>query len=57
MQEEKAKLCFSSGSRVLFTGPACTLFTQQKKTLKLGLTVLFTRLKIILLQFFQFSAK
>ena len=29
----------------------------QKKTLKMGPTVLFTHLKIILLQYFQFSTK
>ena len=35
-------------------GPTSTLF-RKKKTLKLGFTVLFTHLKIILLQCFQFS--
>ena len=50
-----AKLCFPSGSRALFTGPASTLL--KKKTLKLDPTVLFTHLKIILLQCFQFSVK
>ena len=39
---------------VLFTGLASTFFNK-KKTLKLGLTALFTRLKIILLYYFQFS--
>ena len=33
----------------------CKYFFQQKKTLKLGPTALFTHLKIILLQYFQFS--
>ena len=35
-------------------GPTATLFI--KKILKMGLTILFTHLKIILLQCFQFSA-
>ena len=39
---------------LLFTGPTITLF--RKKILKMGLMVLFTYLKIILLQCFQFSA-
>ena len=51
VQEDKAKLCFSSGSRALFMGLASTLV--RKKPLKLGITVL----KIILLQYFQFSVK
>ena len=38
---------------VLFMGPTTTLF--RKKKLKMGSTVLFTHLKIILLQCFQFS--
>ena len=38
---------------VLFMGPTISLF--RKKNLKMGLTVLFTHLKIILLQYFQFS--
>ena len=37
----------------LFTGSTTTLF--RKKILKMSLTVLFTHLKIILLQYFQFS--
>ena len=41
--------------RALFTGPTTTLF--RKKILKMGPTTLFTHLKIILLQYFQFSAK
>ena len=52
------QLCcvFSSGSCALFTGSANILFSKKKKkTLKLGSTVLFTHLKIILLQCFQFS--
>ena len=40
------------GSCALFTGPASTFF--RKTTLKLGLTLLFTHLKIILLECFQF---
>ena len=39
----------------LFTGP--TPHFIQKKILKMGSMVLFTHLKIILLQYFQFSAK
>ena len=46
-------LCFSSGSRALFTGPTNPFST--KFSLKMGLTALFTHLKIILLQCFQFS--
>ena len=46
---------FFGGSCVLFTGPANTFFFSRKITLKLGLTVLFAYLKIILLQYFQFS--
>ena len=42
-----------TGSRALFTGPASTF--SAKTTLKLSPTVLFTHLKIILLQCFQFS--
>ena len=38
----------------LFTRPITTLF-RKKKNLKMGPTVLFTHLKIILLQCFQFS--
>ena len=38
----------------LFTGTTTTLF-MKKKILKMGLTVLFTHLKIILLQCFLFS--
>ena len=38
---------------VLFMGPIAILF--RKKILKMGPTVLFTHLKIILLQYFQFS--
>ena len=41
------------GSRVLFMGPVNTEFS--KSTLKLDPTALFTHLKIILLQYFQFS--
>ena len=37
----------------LFTGPTTTLF--RKKILKMGLMALFIHLKIILLQYFQFS--
>ena len=37
----------------LFMEPTSTLF--RKKKLKMGLTTLFTHLKIILLQYFQFS--
>ena len=50
--------CASSifcGSRVLFTRPASTFFYKKKTTLKLSPTVVFTHLKIILLQYFQFS--
>ena len=43
-----------SGSRALFTRPASTFFFI-KITLKLGLTVLFTHLKIILQHCFLFS--
>ena len=32
-------------------------FIQKKNKIKMGLTLLFTHLKIILLQYFQFSAK
>ena len=59
--------CVSKGQNSLFTY-CLTLFTHclctvyethshfiQKKNLKMGLTVLFTHLKIILLQCFQFS--
>ena len=54
------KLAFVSGTwitlfrryRALFTGPTTTLL---KKNFKMGLTALFTYLKIILLQCFQFS--
>ena len=45
----------NSGSRALFTGPT-GIFFNKKKIIKLGLMVLFTYLKIILLQCFQFSA-
>ena len=45
-----------SGSRALFTGPT-NIFFQQIFLLKIDLTALFTHLKIILLQYFQFSAK
>ena len=38
---------------VLFMGPTATLF--KKNILKMGPTILFTHLKIILLQWFQFS--
>ena len=41
------------GSRALFTGPASTFF--HKNNFKTGFHVLFTYLKIILLQCFQFS--
>ena len=44
---------FFTGSRELLTGPASTF--SAKTTLKLSPTVLFTHLKIILLQCFQFS--
>ena len=47
-----AHLRFFCRSRALFTGPASTFFA--KTTLKLGLMALFTHLKIILLQYFQF---
>ena len=40
-------------TKLLFTGPTTTLF--RKKILKIGLTALFTHLKIILLRYFQFS--
>ena len=43
----------SSTVYALFMGPTATLF--RIKILKMGLTVLFTHLKIILLQCFQFS--
>ena len=43
-----------SGSHVLFTRPTNLTF-QQLFSLKMGHTVLFTHLKIILLQYFQFS--
>ena len=52
------RLAFSSESHILFMGPANTFFLKKfyrKKTLKLSPTVLFTYLKIILLQYFQFS--
>ena len=42
------------GSCVLFTGPTNHFFLV-KLLLKMGLTVLFTHLKIIWLQYFQFS--
>ena len=45
----------NGGSRALFTGLASMEFSK-KKPLKLGLTALFTNLKIISLQCFQFSA-
>ena len=48
---ERRFFCFFSKSRVLFIGPTSTLL-KKKKTLKLDLTVLFTYLKIILLQYF-----
>ena len=48
-----AHLRFLCGSRALFTGPTSTFLA--KTTLKLGLMALFTHLKIILLQYFQFS--
>ena len=57
---DRAKKCFQlycaffSGFCALFMGPVSTLFSK-KKTLKLGPTILFTHLKIILLQCFQFS--
>ena len=51
---EKCVLWLSSGSRALFMGPT-NLFFLTKLLLKMGLTSLFTYLKIILLQFFQFS--
>ena len=38
----------TSGSRALFTGPI-NLFFSTKLSLKMGLTVIFTHLKIILL--------
>ena len=44
--------CFGT-IHTLFMGPTATLF--RKKILKIGLMVLFTHLKIILLQCFQFS--
>ena len=44
---------FFSGSHALFIRPASIFFI--KIILKLGSTVLFTHLKIILLQCFQFS--
>ena len=44
---------FVCGSHALFTGPASTFLA--KTTLKLDPTTLFTYLKIILLQCFQFS--
>ena len=47
------KLNFS-WSPILFT--ACKYFIKKKKNLKLNPTILFTHLKIILLQYFQFSA-
>ena len=43
---------FKIGSYALFTGPASTFFT--KNNFKLGPMALFTHLKIILLQCFQF---
>ena len=52
-KEKNARLCFFCGSRALFTGFASTNFS--KFFLKRGLTGLFTHLKIILLQCFQFS--
>ena len=43
----------NGGSRALFTGPASTEFKKKIKIkIKLGPTVLFTHLKIILLQCF-----
>ena len=53
---EKHVLWLSSGSRALFMGPT-NLFFLTKFLLKMGLTSLFTYLKIILLQCFQFSVK
>ena len=51
-----AGLAFFSGSYALFMEPVSTFFFFfRKTTLKLGHTVLFTHLKIILLQYFQFS--
>ena len=48
------RLAFFSMSYALFMGSTITLF-RKKKNFKFGLTVLFTHLKIILLQYFQFS--
>ena len=45
---------FSSGSHALFTGPI-NLFFSTKFSLKMSPNKLFTHLKIILLQCFQFS--
>ena len=53
VQKEKAKLCFSSGSYVLFTGLASTLL--KKKTLKLGLQYYSQILKKIATVFLVFS--
>ena len=52
-KEKNACLCFFCESRALFTGFASTTFSNF--FLKRGLTGLFTHLKIILLQYFQFS--
>ena len=54
-REKCFQLCwaFFNGSRALFTGPTSTFFS--KKNFKLGPIILFTYLKIILLQCFQFS--
>ena len=51
------RLAFFSMSYALFMRSIITLFRKKKKkkTLKFSLTVLFTHLKIILLQYFQFS--
>ena len=46
---------YSNTDYALFMEPTATLFRKKKKILKLGPTVLFIHLKIILLQYFQFS--
>ena len=53
-QARFARPVFFSGSCSLFMGPVST-FLKKKTILKLDSTVFFTHLKIILLQYFQFS--
>ena len=50
------KVHYSCTVYALFMRPTTTLF-RRKKILKMSPTVLFTHLKFILLQYFQFSVK